>query len=139
MFDKILDETEMAAVNAHLLRARGEVITRVSLDQWSVSLVFADCLLFVEGHWNYTGPSGELLDRMVDLSGRAHFALWRMVGQSLESVAIDDHVLGNVAIVTSNGDRLVACGDDNDFEDWTLTGPGISVVCMGHTQWISRP
>jgi len=114
-----------------LEKANGEVITRVAFDQWAVQLLLGDSLLIVEGKWQFIDVKGHVLDQDVDLEDRSSFLLWRAVGQTVTRISVFESPHSNLEIVLSSGCRLLVYGDDDDYEDWTFSGHGSNIVCMG--------
>lgn len=136
MYDKLMSSNDIENINHDLLKMRGETITRVAMDQWSVHLIFDNCTFMIESMWSYTDMHGVTLDEGIEIERRSRFELWKLVGKTVDKVEIVEDPLGNIILKTQDGYSITAYGDTDDFEDWHLTGNGLSIMCMGHMQMI---
>jgi hypothetical protein len=99
----------------------GQTITRVSLEQWSIRVMFSECSeLIVECDWSLANEFGNETDNNVDLGSRTIFELWRLVGAIVTRLEFDYTKPCVWSILTSAGMKLSILGNADKYEDWSL-------------------
>src|SRR5947209_5729355 len=98
-----------------------QTVTRVCLDQWSVTLVFETAVLTIEGVWQFVNTRLTEGDSSVALAQRGGFQLWRAVGQAVQGMDFSDAEFTRVDLHLSGEWTLILLGDEDGYEDWSLT------------------
>jgi hypothetical protein len=112
-------------------RLLGQSITRVSIEPWSVWLLFDEGQLHIEGSWKLIGPNGSVEDQKQEFSGRQHFDLWRIAGKKVASFQFADEPFPRFVMWVTDGWGLQVDADDDGMEDWGLTSLQSKVYCNG--------
>ena len=138
--DKIVASSVLDMYKTIFEDLTGQYVTRISLEQWSVRIMFVKCSeLIVECDWRLTDESGNEMDNSVKLGIRKRFELWRIVGSTATHFEIDPENICAWSIQTSSGMKLTIIGDLDKFEDWSIVFPnheGMFVSSGGQiTKW----
>ena len=110
----------------------GQTITRVSIEPWSVRLLFGTGELHIEGTWRLTASDQSVVDQSQEFSGREKFELWRIVNSTVEAFRFWEEPLPGFAIEVTGQWTLEVQADDSGFEDWSLIATDVWVVCNGN-------
>ena len=111
-----------SATMAALRELRGQRVTRVAIEQWSIHFVFESALLVVEGKWELRSADGTVIDRGIELDARSEFRLWTILGQRIVNATVESSPFSNLILDIENNYRFLAMGDDDGLEDWSLIG-----------------
>ena len=111
----------------------GEKATRVSFEEWSVRILFADVELMIEAEWELLDKSGFQLDNNHEIVDRLDFALWRVAGRKVSRISISNEQLPILKIEFDNELTLIIRSNDDNFEDWSLVAcdSSFQIVCNG--------
>jgi hypothetical protein len=109
----------------------GQVVTRVSIELWSVRLLFEKGELHIEGTWELVTPDGCKVDQNQDFHERQRFELWRVTGKEVLDCRFADEPFPNFSLDLTDHWCLHVTADDDGYEDWGLTSSGTWVVCNG--------
>jgi len=110
----------------------GQQVTRVSIEPWSVRLLFNDGELHIEGHWTLKNSDGSLLDKEQKFIARETFALWQIAGQTIVEIRYLDQPLPNLTLKLDDQKTLQAVADDDGLEDWSIVTSLAKVFCNGN-------
>ena len=117
-------------IKCKLYRLNNLTVTRVSIDQWAVELIVGEFALYVESEWVLLTNGNEVVDKYLDLASRGNFNLWQLLGKQISDVDLVDGELSNLKLTFSNESQFIAYANDDDFEDWSVTGPSLNITCM---------
>jgi hypothetical protein len=111
----------------------GQSITRVSIELWSVRLLFATGELHIEGEWRLLAPDGSIIDQSREFCARQEFQLWRIAGREVLGLQYSEKPLPEFVLRLADQWSLEVVADDDGLEDWSLTLRDSKVFCNGAT------
>jgi hypothetical protein len=112
-------------------RLLSQAVTRVSIEPWSVWLLFYEGELHIEGEWRLRGPDGAIVDQTYEFEERQRFDLWRIAGQKILGFEFSDEPLPRFVMQLTNGWSLEVVADNDGMDDWSLTSQKFKVFCNG--------
>ena len=108
---------------------QGNKITRVSLDQWSVTIAFNNSEIFIESEWTFKNDRSVVVDRSMDQLLRSDYQLWRLVGQIVKQVRMSTTPPYAVDIEMVNGNSLKVDANSDGYEDWSYRSIDVMIIC----------
>ena len=116
-----------------LRRFVSETVTRVSIEPWSVRLLFESGELHVEGPWRLINASQAIVDKNGSIALRSSFELWRLAGKRLLNILFSNEPLPRFVLEIEGQWGFDVMADDDGLDDWSLTYLDQKVFCNGNS------
>lgn len=107
----------------------GQTVEAVSLFQYSNMLYISGNTSFTAcSIWELSNDKGIVIDRDYSLNERPSFELWRVSGCKIVDLEIGMKRGESITFYFDNGWRLTAPNTFEGYTDWSLGGPGFSII-----------
>lgn len=118
--------------SSHFHRLLHKQVTRVALEQWSMTLLIDDSELRVEGDW-YLYGTNNIFDKNQGFIERQAFELWRLIGTEITRIDVFNEHLPKIFFYFTEEWRLELLANNDGLEDWALVTPNSKLFCDGES------